>query len=330
MKEKRTELLVGLFLLIGLVVLGGLVLRFGSFDERFRDTYPLTVTFEDGGGLVDGTDVRLGGVKIGRVAEPPRVNVEDYGGAIVELEIFGDFQVPEGSKFAIGNSGLLGDSLIEITAPRKRSGEYIEPGTTIEGARSAGLGALASSAENLSKKGQAVLEDVRDALKNLGSAVEKLDQKILREENLQQFDTAMSELSTALEAINSRVLNDGNSTSLAELLANLKEASAKLDAASEKVGPLLDSGEEAIAALEPGLRRLSAAAAGADEAIDKINEGPGVLQTLLADPQLKEDVRSFVANLRRSGILRYKDTAAPVDGRTDPAGTRRKGFFGGR
>ena len=77
MKESRTELFVGFFLLIGLVILGSLVLKFGNFDERFDNTYPLVVTFDDGGGLLKGTDVRLGGVKIGRVADAPKVNLEN-------------------------------------------------------------------------------------------------------------------------------------------------------------------------------------------------------------------------------------------------------------
>ena len=64
MKESRTELFVGCFLLIGLVILGSLVLKFGNFDERFDNTYPLVVTFDDGGGLLKGTDVRLGESKL--------------------------------------------------------------------------------------------------------------------------------------------------------------------------------------------------------------------------------------------------------------------------
>ena len=101
MKESRTELFVGFFLLIGLVILGSLVLKFGNFNERFDNTYPLTVTFDDGGGLLKGTDVRLGGVKIGRVAESPKVNLENYRGAIVSLEIFDDFQLENSRNLGI-------------------------------------------------------------------------------------------------------------------------------------------------------------------------------------------------------------------------------------
>lgn len=327
MKEKRTELLVGLFLLIGMALLGGLVLRFGNFDERFKGTYPLTVTFEDGAGLVKDTDVRLGGVKIGRVTERPRVNVETYGGAIVELEIFDDFQIPEGSSFKIGSSGLMGDSLVEITVPEKRNGVFIGPGTIIEGESSTGFSALASSAENLSQKGQVVLEDVRSALQDIGSAVEKLDQSILREENLKRFDTAVGEMTTALEALNSKVLGDDNTDNLRTMLANLKTASEKVDGAADKLGPMFDEGGEAIAELKPGLEKLANAATSANAAMDKLSSGDGLLAALLEDPKIKRDVEIFVANLRKSGVLRYKDSGDPASASSNEE-PRRKGIFG--
>ena len=235
-----------------------------------------------------------------------------------------------GAKFSIGSSGLLGDTLIEIKAPAERNGEFIPSGAIIEGEASSGLGALASSAEDLSTKGQLVLEDIRAAMKNIGSAVEKVDEKMLADENLKKFDTAMAELSTAMEALNSKVFSEDNSTSLSEMLANLKQASAKLDEASDKVGPILENGDVAIAALKPGIERLAAAAAGVEVAVDKINNGAGLLASLLGDSKLKQDMQIFAANLRRSGILRYKDSAAapkPASGSSTP---RRKGFFGGR
>ena len=37
MKENRTELFVGFFLLIGLLLLGFLVLKFGNFGDRFEE-----------------------------------------------------------------------------------------------------------------------------------------------------------------------------------------------------------------------------------------------------------------------------------------------------
>ncbi len=331
MKEKRTELLVGFFLLISLIVLGGLIVQFGDFNERFKKTYPLTVMFNDGGGLVKDTEIRLGGVKIGRVANPPRVNISDYAGAIVDLEIFEDFQIPENAKFTVGSSGLLGDALIEITVPKELSGKFIKPGSILKGDRGTGFSALASSAENLSAKGQLVLEDIRGALVDLGSAVGKIDQKILHEENLESFNVAVREMTAAVGSINKRVLAEDNTDNLRALLTNLKNASANLNTASKKITPLIERGSDAVAALEQGISKLSSAAEGISAFTDKINNGDGLLAALLNDPELKKELQAFLVNIRRSGILRYRDSSKADDG---PPGSkvspRRKGFLGGR
>ncbi|MCP4846497.1 MAG: MCE family protein [Verrucomicrobiaceae bacterium] len=330
MKEKRTELLVGFFLLISLVVLGGLIVQFGDFNEKFKKTYPLTVVFNDGGGLVKDTEIRLGGVKIGRVASQPRVNTEDYASAIVELDIFEGFEIPENATFMIGSSGLLGDSLIEITVPEERTGNSIKPGSKLIGKRNTDLSALASSAENLSTKGQLVLEDVRGALVDLGSAVGKLDQKILHEENLQNFNVAVREVTEAVEAINNRVLAKDNTDNIRDLLASLKSASTNLNAASEKVQPLLERGGKAIESLEAGIEKLSYAAEGVSKVTDKINNGDGLLPALLEDPEIKKELQAFLVNLRRSGIIRYRDSSNVDDPVENKPTARRKGFFGGR
>ncbi|MED5586913.1 MAG: MlaD family protein [Verrucomicrobiota bacterium] len=331
MKEKRTELLVGFFLLISLVVLGGLILQFGDFKEKFQKTYPLTVVFDDGGGLVKDTEIRLGGVKIGRVAKQPRVNTENYSGAIVDLEIFSDFRIPENARFAIGSSGLLGDALIEITVPEERNGKFIEAGSKLIGERNAGLSALASSAENLSSKGQLVLEDVRGALVDLSSAVGKLDQNILHEENLENFNVAVKQMTEAVEAINNRVLAEDNTDNIRDLLSNLESASSNLDTASERIQPLLERGENAIASIETGIQKLSAAAEGVSAVTDKINNGDGLIPALLKDNELKEELQAFLVNLRRSGILRYRDSSQDDDPeKKKPFTPRRNGLFGGR
>ena len=330
MKEKRTELLVGFFLLISLVVLGGLIVQFGDFNEKFKKTYPLTVVFNDGGGLVKDTEIRLGGVKIGRVAKQPRVNTENYASAIVDLEIFSDFQIPENATFTIGSSGLLGDSLIEITVPEERTGKFISSGSTLIGQRNAGLSALASSAENLSAKGQLVLEDIRGALVDLSSAVGKLDQNILHEENLDNFNVAVREMTAAVEAINNRVLAEDNTDNIRDLLGSLKNASSNLDSASEKVQPLLERGGKAIESLEAGIEKLSAAAEGVSSVTDKINNGDGLLTALLKDAELKKELQAFLVNLRRSGILRYRDSSEADEPQKSKPTPRRKGFVGGR
>jgi hypothetical protein len=107
----------------------------------------------------------------------------------------------------------------------------------------------------------------------------------------------------------------------------MKKASIKVDAAAEKIGPILDSGSETINAIEPGLKKLTDAAEGADKAFERINNGGGILSSILKDEELKKDFKGFIANLRRNGILFYKDNSIK---NTESPNPRKRGTFSPR
>lgn len=304
-QHHRTELIVGIFLFIGLIVLGGVILRFGSFREHFRERYTLNLSFPDAGEIVDGSEVRLSGATIGRVAKKPYLKA-DSSGVVVELEIYEEFHIPEGSQFQIGISGLMGDSYISVVQPDELSGNFIPPGSEISG-RTGLLSNLANSAEDISRKGKAMLDEVRDALKDLNSAIGKFDENILRDENLERFDGAMVELSESLSKLNSDVLSNENTETLKVTMANLRKTSENLVAASERVGEGVSSFNSAAAKAEATLEKADLALDKINGAIDDATEGEGLMAVLLNDAEMKEDVRILMSNLRRNGVLRYKD-----------------------
>ncbi len=318
MKETRTELYVGIFLFVGLLLLGGIILRFGSFSEHFRERYPLIVYFPDTGGLVENSEVRLGGAKIGRVSRLPYLT-PDATGIVAEVQIYDEFRIPEDSEFSIGVSGLLGDSYIAIKAPGTATGRFLAPNSEIKGVPATDLGSLASSAGDLSRKGQEMLDGMRDSLRDLNSALAKFDQSILGEENLARFNGAIAQLNIAVTAINERVLDDENTENLRLALSELRETSENLKKASRK--------------LDPGLDSFRSVADNANRTLDKTNrtleeatEGDGLLAALLTDEQLTDDFRNLLRNLRENGILRYKDVPESPQA-TGDSDDRRRGLF---
>ena len=56
----------------------------------------------------------------------------------------------------------------------------------------------------------------------------------------------------------------------------------------------------------------------------------GELPALLKDAELKKELQAFLVNLRRSGILRYRDSSQTDEPEESKPTPRRKGFFGGR
>src|SRR5262249_45202321 len=114
--ERGLEFKVGAFVFIGLAALAGLILKFGRLGEGVKTYYPLTVRFADASGLLKGSDVLLGGARIGRVSGGPRL-IPNGPGVAVPLRIYDYVKIPAGSKFTVGSSGLLGDRFVTVTPP---------------------------------------------------------------------------------------------------------------------------------------------------------------------------------------------------------------------
>ena len=131
-QDRGLELKVGIFVAVGLAILAALVVQFGRVGEGFKTYYGLTVHFADASGLLKGSDVLLGGAKIGRVSGPPRL-VTSGRGVDVPLRIYDYVQIPTGSSFTVGSTGLLGDRFVAITPPVGKPTTYIAKGARIEG-----------------------------------------------------------------------------------------------------------------------------------------------------------------------------------------------------
>jgi hypothetical protein len=58
---------------------------------------------------------------------------------------------------------------------------------------------------------------------------------------------------------------------------------------------------------------LQVAIADARKAFKAATEGKGLVAALLTNPELTNDLRALISNLRAHGVLFYRDSAAKVD-----------------
>src|SRR6201987_1598214 len=130
--ERGLEFKVGIFVFVGLAMLGALVVQFGRLGEGVKTYYALTVRFTDASGLLKGSDVLLAGGRIGKVSGGPRM-VREGQGVDVPLKIYEYIKIPEGSKFTVGSSGLLGDRFVTVTMPPGKPTKYLQKDAYIEG-----------------------------------------------------------------------------------------------------------------------------------------------------------------------------------------------------
>ena len=317
MKENRkTEVLVGLFLFFGMLMLAGIILQFGSVREWFRDTYPLRISFPNASGVKEGAPVYLGGSKVGKVSKHPQLN-DTFSGVIIDVEIFDDIDIPADSIFAIGTAGLMGDALVEIKPSGKATTEFIPHNydRIIEG-KVGGLSDLQNTAEQVSKKLEVVLDDIRSAMADVKEALVKVNKDALSPETVKDFKESMKHLNNTMERVDKQVVNDENAENLKLALSDIKDAAASfktsaknVETQSARLGDMFDKLEPALAKTDGVMTSIKSAADSFTVTAKGFSSNRGLLHALLNDIELKTDVKDLVSNMKRSGVVFYKNVA---------------------
>ncbi len=313
-QERALEFKVGLFVLFSLLIAVTLIVRFGRMGEAFRDQYIITVEFDNASGLLKDSDVLFSGARIGRVAIAPEITMapkalESPSGVTVDLRIYSNIRIPEGAKFLVGSSGLLGDRFVDVISPADFDGKtFIDPGAIIAGTRQAGM-------DDITREGTAMIQDLRATIAKIDTSITNINSSLLNEEtfsavrsSIDNFSATTENLTASSEKIDS-ILEDARA-----VVQDSKEVVASAKSAMDTAGETMDSAksaadnlgtaiEDSRAAIEDARATLQAA----QKAIETITQGPGLFSTLINDPHFSAEIEAFVTNLRKHGILFYKD-----------------------
>ena len=331
-REKRRERTAGLFVLIGLLLLGVLIVEFGRFGDRFKDHYPLYIEFPDTAGIIKNSEVRLRGAKVGRVATKPELVITAGATSTVKMEmrIRNNVKIPRDSTFQIGSSGLLGDKFIEIIPPEKETGLYYESGDTIIGVGAGGFDAIKSDAETIARDASKLLKDAKKtfekidlaliSIKRVGDSMNitmtKVNDGFLSKENLDNFHKAMA----AFEA---------SSRNLKTASEDLKPAVTEARLAMVSIKKAADGAQTLIADAQrdipKALESIDRAATTAEETLTALRSKDGLFGAMAYDRKTGTNTKEFIRNLKRYGILRYRDDATKEerDPRNKFRGSRR-------
>lgn len=318
-RRERTEIFVGLFIIVGLAIMAVLIWNFGSFTDKFRPKYELEIRLNDASGIIEGAPVRYGGTKVGFVTS--KKIADDFSSMIMKVAIFEEYKIPVGAKFVVTTSGLMGDRFVNIYAPDEPTDERIKPGTTLTSSGGDMMAEFSERAARVSDKIEIVLEEVDQAVTearvmvaNLTSVTEKFDQRVLAEKNLENFDAAIANLRVTTNNLadgSGKIgpLLDETKATVAAAREPFEQATmmiAKLEPAIEELQPAFAELKPALAEVQSTLVEIRSVATQLNYAVDRIIDGDGVAGALISDPQLRDDLKSFVATLEEHGILGYK------------------------
>lgn len=111
MNHSRTDILVGLFVLVGITCLGYLAIRLGKLELFGAQGYVLFADFASVAGLKPGDPVEIAGVKVGRVEG--MTLAEDK--ARLTLRLNDDVKLQEDVIASVRARGLIGDKFVLVS-----------------------------------------------------------------------------------------------------------------------------------------------------------------------------------------------------------------------
>ncbi|HEY3897966.1 MAG TPA: MlaD family protein [Chthoniobacter sp.] len=302
MERKGLEFFVGLFLLVGFGVVATLVVLFGRVGG-VEKLYPIRVRFPNASGLIKGSDVLLSGAAIGTVTAAPKLTGDNYE-VEVELSIRDAVRIPRKSAFQIRSNGMLGDAYVDVVVPAKfEPNDFAQPGELVNGQRTGGF-------DELMTKGT--------------QTIDTLNTEILR-----KVSAELDELKATTVNINDQLLSKTNLKNLEDSLANLKTTTEQFSKAARDLDLFVNRTEETMDTAKGAMKTIDGAAGElklavgdyrkvADSArilLGKASNGDGTLGMLISDHQTADNLKALIANLKRSGVVFYKDRPMqPTDG----------------
>ncbi|MDO5756312.1 MAG: outer membrane lipid asymmetry maintenance protein MlaD [Rhodobacterales bacterium] len=128
MAENKSEIIAGA---VVVAVAAGFIVYAGKLtgaSAAAGSSYELSASFRSADGITVGTDVRLAGVKVGRVTSMALDPATYRAGTTISVAE--GIAVPDDSALAISSEGLLGGNYVELLPGG--SPFFLEPGDQIE------------------------------------------------------------------------------------------------------------------------------------------------------------------------------------------------------
>jgi len=341
-KSMSPETKVGLLFFLVLLLVGATAAFLGDWVGRLS-SYQIVVHFADVKGLQPGADVKLAGVRIGKVthvALAPSAKFPDQPVG-VQLAINRRVALYDSDKFFIEQATLLGESFVSVRRmPASKEGrrplKRLKVGMEIAGSGTAGFSALPDTVERVMKQAELAVagaratyfseynaQQVKAILDNLVAVTARANQIAGQAAQLVEALSSVEaggrpKIGAILDKLNGAASDIQQITkSLRQALAinpipmqltiaatNIRQASEDLRGTMAEVRKLTTS-EQTQARLQGLLENMSAAA-------QNIEQLTGGLQELTADGQLVAGIKQTVANLQEASSS-IKRTSASIE-----------------
>ncbi len=328
MDERRLEIRVGGLVLAA--VAGVLAILWLMGELTFGRGAQLAVEFSHSGNVVAGAPVKLGGVVVGRVDKivltPDRRDADGNPLPVrmqLALEPSSRAALRDDTQVTIATQGPLGEPYLELFVGTARE-PLLAAREPIRGVDAARLELVASRLSSLLEGATRLLDQNPQALGDLIGNVAGLSRTVdgVMKENRAEIQTLLSDAAAAAKELRevaalargqlmpggkgAQLLDDAAAsaralrTDLPQLSADAKKA---LSGAAAVTGQLtVEDGQRlkvALAKYTAAGEKLDRIALRAENVLTRIEAGEGSLGGMYKDPQLYQDLKVLVADLKR-------------------------------
>ena len=315
------QLRVGIFVLIAIAVLVFLVLNASGDINPFSRKLHLKARFADANGLREGSEVRLAGVRVGKVdrivlLEPssapsaPRVEAQMVIDAMIDGQpanqrIRTDSQAQQGSPSLLGN-----EMLINIT-PGTSVGAPIEDGAILPSSSSNTVNDFATSGTDLAQRLSKLSDEISGIVKEVKEGKGTVGRLFTDEAIYNNLNATIRETEDVMRQVRSGEGSAGRFINDPALYNNANEIAIQMRAIAEDLrsgrgtaGRLLTE-DELYNRINRTADRLDKSVDQINAMIAEINAGRGTLGKLIRDEQIYNDARAAIA--------RFNTTAERID-----------------
>ncbi len=270
-------------LIISVIAIGGSKL-FDSFDVYYTKLFNVT-------GLESGSQVKLGGMTVGRVLSisPP---AKENDPILIEIGLKKGTPLYEGITASISQVGFVGDIFLQLSLSNKM-GKPIKTGETIPSVEQSNFNTIMAKAEALTLSLKKLVEDVDkvfndDNINNVSEIIKNTNKLVVSTDNrLDKLIASLKSLSEKLSVTISKaeLIMDDNRDNLKQVILKAKDDMValegliqSLESSSENLGNMLIKAEHLIDTQNDNLdqlfRKVIKTTETLNDAISNLNQRP--------------------------------------------------------
>jgi phospholipid/cholesterol/gamma-HCH transport system substrate-binding protein len=319
-----SELRVGLLVLIAIIVLIVLILNASGEINPFATHLRLRARFADANGLREGSEVRLAGVRIGKVDRIRLMTASEVGTApnpqkveaflTINSKIDGvpaTDRIRTDSTAQQASPSILGSEMIINITPGTALGQPVTENFLLPSTSGSTMSDLATSGTDLAQRLSKLSDQLNEVVKNVREGKGTMGRLFNDEALYNNLNATIRDAEELAQQIKSGkgsagrfIYDEALYNNANDIAANLKRLSADLAAGRGTAGKLLQS-DEMYNKINRIADRVNNSMTQIDLIVADVNAGRGTLGKLVKDEGLYNDTRTAIA--------RFNTTAARID-----------------